>query len=68
MLYNLCIIIIEVMSCEFEVFGVLCKINLILFSLFFELEGEVLFLIIDELNKVSYLNYIVIGLDWVDVD
>jgi len=39
------------------------RITLILPSLFSELEGEALPLIIDELNKVDYLNHIVIGLD-----
>lgn len=39
------------------------RINLILPSLFSELEGEALNRILDELENVRYLNHIVIGLD-----
>lgn len=67
-LHNLRTTTTEAMSRELEVFGASRKINLILPSLFSELEGEALPLIIDELNKVTYLNHIVIGLDRADAD
>ena len=53
----------EVMARELEIFGETRKINLILPSLFSELEGDALPKIIEELNTVSYINKIVIGLD-----
>ena len=62
-LHNLRTASTEAMTNELSTFGMNRKINLILPSLFSELEGEALPAIINELNKVPYLNKIVIGLD-----
>ncbi|OUD09569.1 glycosyl transferase [Marivivens niveibacter] len=62
-LHNLRTTSTEAMTRELEIFGATRKINLILPSLFSELEGDALPNILTELNKVPYLNKIVIGLD-----
>ena len=62
-LHNLRTATTEAMTNELSTFGMNRKINLILPSLFSELEGAALPAIIDELNKVPYLNKVVIGLD-----
>lgn len=58
----------EDMTRELSIFGERRKINLILPSLFSELEGDALPAIIDELNTVPYLNRIIIGLDRADAE
>jgi len=56
----------EAMTRELASFASSRRITLILPSLFSELEGEALPLILDELEKVPYLNRIVVGLDRAD--
>lgn len=65
-LHNLRTLTPEDLTRELESYAETRKITLILPSLFSELEGEALPLILDELSKVNYLNRIVIGLDRAD--
>lgn len=53
---------------ELESYAETRKINLILPSLFSELQGDALPKILDELSQLNYLNRIVIGLDRADKD
>ena len=65
-LHNLRTTTPEALARELETYAQTRKINLILPSLFSELEGSALPHILDELSEVNYLNRIVIGLDRAD--
>ena len=65
-LHNLRTTTAEALARELETYAQTRKINLILPSLFSELEGPALPKILDELSQVNYLHRIVIGLDRAD--
>jgi glucosyl-3-phosphoglycerate synthase len=65
-LHNLRTTTPEALARELETYAQTRKINLILPSLFSELEGSALPNILDELSKVKFLHRIVIGLDRAD--
>lgn len=65
-LHNLRTATPEALARELETYAQTRRINLILPSLFSELEGPALPHILDELSKITYLHRIVIGLDQAD--